>query len=152
MLVPSIHCYHQKQPLEVFCKKWCSYKFCKIHRKTPVPESIFNKFAGLTAFGLQLYLKRDSSTDFFLWILGSFEEHLFNRTHLYYCRSSRPKVFCVKGVLRNFTKFTGKHLCQSLCFNKVAGLRPEACNFIKKETLTQEFSYEFCKIPKNTFS
>ena len=28
-----------------------------------------------------------------------------------------------KGVLRNFTKFTGKHLCQSLFFNKVAGLR-----------------------------
>ena len=26
------------------------------------------------------------------------------------------------GVLRNFTKFTGKHLCQSLFFNKVAGL------------------------------
>ena len=26
-----------------------------------------------------------------------------------------------KGVLRNFTKFTGKHLCQSLFFNKVAG-------------------------------
>ena len=29
-----------------------------------------------------------------------------------------------KGVLKNFTKFTGKHLCQSLFFNKVAGLRP----------------------------
>ena len=29
-----------------------------------------------------------------------------------------------KFVLRNFTKFTGKHLCQSLVFNKVAGLRP----------------------------
>ena len=27
-----------------------------------------------------------------------------------------------KGVLRNFAKFTGKHLCQSLFFNKVAGL------------------------------
>ena len=27
-----------------------------------------------------------------------------------------------KGVLGNFTKFTGKHLCQSLAFNKVAGL------------------------------
>ena len=37
--------------------------------------------------------------------------------------SSRPKMFCKKGVLRNFTKFTGKHLCQSLLFNKVAGLR-----------------------------
>ena len=29
-----------------------------------------------------------------------------------------------KGVLRNFTKFTGKRLGQSLLFNKVAGLRP----------------------------
>ena len=39
-------------------------------------------------------------------------------------RSSRPEVFCKKGVLRNFAKFTGKHLRQSLFFNKVAGLRP----------------------------
>ena len=31
------------------------------------------------------------------------------------------EVFCRKGVLRNFAKFTGKHLCQSLFFNKVAG-------------------------------
>ena len=38
-------------------------------------------------------------------------------------RSSRPEVFCKKGVFRNFTKFTGKHLYQSLFFNKVAGLR-----------------------------
>ena len=28
----------------------------------------------------------------------------------------------------------------------------EACNFIKKETLAQEFSCEFCEIAKNTFS
>ena len=35
-----------------------------------------------------------------------------------------PAVFCKKGVLRNFTKFTGKRLWQSLFFNKVAGLRP----------------------------
>ena len=56
----------QKQPPEVFCKKRFSYKFRKIHRKTPVPE-------------------------------------------------------------------------------------PKACNFIKKESLTQVFSCEFCKISKNTF-
>ena len=37
-------------------------------------------------------------------------------------RSSRTEVFCKKGVLRNFAKFTGKYLCQSLFFNKVAGL------------------------------
>ena len=40
-------------------------------------------------------------------------------------RSSRQEVFCKKGALKNFTRFTGKHLCQSLCFNKVAGLWPE---------------------------
>ena len=35
-------------------------------------------------------------------------------------RSSRPEVFCKKGVPRNFAKVTGKQLCQSLFFNKVA--------------------------------
>ena len=29
-------------------------------------------------------------------------------------RSSRPEVFIKKGVLKNFAKFTGKHLCRSL--------------------------------------
>ena len=43
-------------------------------------------------------------------------------------RSSRPEVFCKKGVLRKFAKFLGKHLCQSLFFNKVAGL---PVNFVK---------------------
>ena len=43
------------------------------------------------------------------------------------------EVFYIKGVLRNFTKFTGKHLCQSLFFNKVAGLRHRCfpVNFVK---------------------
>ena len=30
--------------------------------------------------------------------------------------------------------------------------RPVACNFIKKETLAQTFSCEFCEISKNAFS
>ena len=55
-------------------------------------------------------------------------------------------MFCKKGVLRNVTKFTGKHLCQSLFFNKVAGLRP-----IKTETLAEVFSCEFREISKNAF-
>ena len=28
-------------------------------------------------------------------------------------KNSRQEVFCKKEVLRNFAKFTGKHLCQS---------------------------------------
>ena len=46
------------------------------------------------------------------------------------CRSSCPEVFCKKSVLRNFAKFIGKHLCQSLFFNKVAGFR--AATLLKK--------------------
>ena len=52
-------------------------------------------------------------------------------------RSSQQRCSMKKGVLRNFAKFTGKHLCQSL--------------YIKKETLAQVFSCEFCEISKNTF-
>ena len=40
-------------------------------------------------------------------------------------RNSRPEVFCKKRVLRNFAKFTGKQLCQSLLFKKLhASARP----------------------------
>ena len=37
-------------------------------------------------------------------------------------RSSLLEMFCKKGALKNFAKFTGKHLCQSLIFNKVVDL------------------------------
>ena len=40
-------------------------------------------------------------------------------------RSSHQRCSVKKGVLRNFSKFTGKHRCQGLFFTKVAGLRPE---------------------------
>ena len=43
-----------------------------------------------------------------------------------------PEVFCEKGILRNFAKLTGKHLCQSLFFNKAAGLS----KFIRTRFLT----------------
>ena len=64
-------------------------------------------------------------------------------------RSSHRKVFCEKGVLTNFAKFTRKHLCESLFLIK---LLADTDNFIKKETLAQVFFCEFYKIFKNTFS
>ena len=36
-------------------------------------------------------------------------------------RSSHLRCSIIKGVFRNFAKFTGKRLCQSLFFNKVVG-------------------------------
>ena len=58
-------------------------------------------------------------------------------------RSSRPEVFCKKGVLRNFTKFIGKHLCQSLFFNKVVRLKP--ATLLKKRPWHRCFPVNFVK-------
>ena len=72
----------------------------------------------------------------------SYEEHkppdktkklILHLLHIIF-RSSFLEVFSKKGVRKNFSKFTGQHLCQSFFFNKVAGLR---------QTLSQVFSCEF---------
>ena len=64
-------------------------------------------------------------------------------------RSSLSEVFCKKGVLRNFTKFTGKHMCQSLFFNKVAGLRP--ATLLKKRLWHKCFPVNFVKFLRTPF-
>ena len=54
------------------------------------------------------------------------------------------EVFCKKRCVKNFAKFTRKHLLpESL-------LRPVI--LLKKETLANVFSCEFCEIFKKTFS
>ena len=66
---------------------------------------------------------------------------IFIRSHLDYAdvvyRSSHRRCSVKKGSLGNFAKFTGTHLRQRLFF-------------IKKESLAQVFSGEFCEISKNT--
>ena len=85
-------------------------------------------------------------------------------------KSSPPEVFCEKdvlenfagkqlcfhqrcsmkkGALRNFAKFTGKHLCQSLIFNKVAGLRP--ATLLKKRLWHRCFPVNFAKFLRTPF-
>ena len=55
-----------------------------------------------------------------------------------------------KCVLRNFAKFTGKHLCQSIFLSKVAGLR--SATSLKKRLWDRCFHVNFCEISKYTFS
>ena len=50
---------------------------------------------------------------------------------------------CKKGVLRNFIKYTGKHLCKSLFFNEVSGLRP--ATLLKTRLLHRCFPVNFVK-------
>ena len=70
-------------------------------------------------------------------------------TKLQIYRSSRPVVFCKKGLLKNFAKFTGKHLCQSLFFNKVAGLRP--ASLLKKRLWHRCFPVNFAEFLRTAF-
>ena len=63
--------------------------------------------------------------------------------------SSLPEVFCKKGVLTNFVKYTGKHLCQRLFFNKVSGLRPET--LLKKSLWHRCFPVNFAKFLRTPF-
>ena len=66
------------------------------------------------------------------------------------CFQKQPtEVFYKKSVLKNFTKFTG-NTCARVSF--LIKLQVESCNFIRKESLAQVFSCEFCVISKNTFS
>ena len=64
----------------------------------------------------------------FVYFLG-----IFSRS-----RSSYLQAFCKKDVFKMFSEFKGKHLCQSLLSNKVAGC-------FKKRLLHRSFSVNFWK-------
>ena len=55
----------------------------------------------------------------------------------------------VKKVFSEISKNSQENTCARVSF--LIKLPAEACNFIKRETLGQVFSCEFCKISKNTF-
>ena len=64
------YCYNRKQSSGGVLQKRCSYKFCKINKKTPaLKDSLLMK---LQICRVLLYRKRDSGTDVFLWILQNF--------------------------------------------------------------------------------
>ena len=65
-------------------------------------------------------------------------------------RSSHRRCSIRKGVLKNFAKFTAKHLCQSLIFNKVAGLRPPT--LLKKRLQLTCFPVNFVKFLRKPIS
>ena len=61
--------------------------------------------------------------------------------------SSRWRFF-IENILKNFLKFTGKHLCQRLSFNKVTA-RP--ASLLKKILQQKCFLVNLAKNFKNTF-
>ena len=64
-------------------------------------------------------------------------------------RSSHQKCSIKEGVIRNFVKFTGKHMCQSIFFNKVAGLR--YATLLKKRLWDMCFLVNIAKFLRTLF-
>ena len=61
----------------------------------------------------------------------------------------KPEVFCKKVSLKNFAKFTEKHLCQSLFLNKFADLRSSILS--KKRLWYICFPVSFAKFLRTPF-
>ena len=98
----SSEAYWQNQPLEVLYKKGVLTNFSKFTRKQ-LCESVFFKRLHYRFF----------PENFPKFVRPLFLQNTFGRLLLYLepCQISMMKLFC------------GKHLCQSLFFSKVAGLR-----------------------------
>ena len=64
-------------------------------------------------------------------------------------RKQLPEVFCKKDFLRNLTKFIGKHLFQSLSFNKVVGLK--SYTLLKKRLCTGVFLWILQNLSERLF-
>ena len=64
-------------------------------------------------------------------------------------RGNHQRCSARKGVLRNLSKFIGKHLCQVLFYNKVAGLEP--ATLLKMRLWHRCFPMNFAKCLRTPF-
>ena len=80
-------------------------------------QGYFSKKLGKKDFLKYKYVQNKLSLE---WVSKFLASSLIQIYLVLITGSRRPEVFCKKDVLRSFTKFLGKHLCQSLFFNKVA--------------------------------
>ena len=94
---------------------------------------------------LFLYLLKTSENPSFCYVFRVYKKETLIRNS----RSSRPEVFCMKGVLRNFAKFTVKHVCQIFFFNKVPCLRP--VTLLKNSLWHRCFPVNFVKFLRTSF-
>ena len=82
---------------------------------------------------------------------GSFRKYLLRKSNSKRKKNRKSHRRCSvkKVVLRNFAKITEKHLCQSLFFNKVEGLR--SATLLKKRLWHRCFPVNFEKFLRTPF-
>ena len=87
---------------------------------------------------LKLQHRITKKNSFSRYLENDKSRNVFVTTFVWYCLSSRPELFCKKGVLRNFPKLTGKHLRRSVFLKKFLSQRPAA--LFKRDSSTGVFS------------
>ena len=124
-----------------------------------IPNFLRNRF--LQNFSRSLFLNWPENLrklDNFCWMIIYMNLIRLNKVSLVniynliwnkYYRSSHQRCSIKIFVLKNFAKFTGKHLCQCLSF-KVAGLMP--ANLLKKRLWHRCFPVNFVKFLRKPFS
>ena len=80
-------------------------KNAKVHQKLP---RLLSDYQDLCRTKCPLFNRCSSNIINVILVLIKID--LFIQNSYVFFRSSRPDVFCKKGVLRNFARFTGKHL------------------------------------------
>ena len=111
-----------KIPLRVVFQKVFLEILAKFTGKHLCPSLSFNKVSGLKS----LTLLKGTPAQMLSYESYESYTHLYVFTCIFHTYRSSPAtrgVLCKKGVLRNFTRFTGKHLCQSLSFLIKLGLQ-----------------------------
>ena len=90
-------------------------------------------------------------------IPNDYSRYRCQSTRYYYILTQKqpPEVFYEKRCSWKFLKIHRKTAMPQPLFYKavlqICFIKPQACNFIKKETLALVFSYEFCEISQNSF-
>ena len=114
-------------------------------------RGVFRTLSMLKCFAKSAYRKKKTifSRESFITDVWQDLEYAPELLYKWYYRTSRPEVFCKKVALRNFSKFIGKRLSQSLLLNKVARLR--SATLFKKRLWNRCFPVNFAKSLRTPF-
>ena len=100
-----------------------------------------------------------NSIKFFKFYFQSLFSFQIYSISFYDCSLKQEDIQCIEAVVRKCSvrkvflqilQISQENTCARVSF--LIKLQAKACNFIKKETLAQVFSCEFCEISKNTFN
>ena len=129
-----------KTAIDICCCCWISWVVCFCWFISTLCICLLNLYLSILRFLI-------SNSSFLTVTSSSFFSRKYENVSE--PRSSQRRCSLRKGIVWNFAKFTRKHLCQSLFFDKVAGLGPATLS--KKRLWPRCFPVNFSKVLRTPF-